>query len=232
MLEIRELSVKTGVSKTKEIVESVSFQLPKGKSYALVGRSGSGKSTVLHSILQLLPSDFWVQGEISYEGSNLLHWNEKQMRAIRGKRIGFVFQNCLNSFDPLFSVGHQIEEAFKLYFPKIKKSERKEKILNLFEKVGLDGNSVWKAFPHELSGGMIQRAAIAMALSGSPELLLADELTSALDKKLQWQVLDTLHALVKEINFSLLWVTHDLKLAEKYADRILVMKEGRCRENS
>ncbi len=232
MLYIKDLTVEIATRPMKRVLNQVSFELRPGQSIAIVGESGAGKSSVLHSILKLLPKTFSARGEISFENSNLLAFSEKQMQLVRGRQISFVFQNCLNSFDPIFTVGSQMDECLRHYFPKMRKADRLVERQKLLATVGLQDSNVSSLFPHELSGGMIQRVAVAQALSGKPDIVLADELINALDSKLQIQTMNLLLDQVRSSGLALLWVTHDLRLARQFADKIIVMREGKIVESS
>lgn len=227
MLSIQQLAVRHKEN-AKIVVDSFSLQMKEGESVALVGESGAGKSSVLLSVLGLLNKNFVVTGQINFQHRDLLQLKEKQWQKIRGHEIGYVSQNCLQSFDPFFKVGTQIKELLKLYYPRILCSQLEEKIKQLLQSVELgEERNILKKYPSQLSGGMAQRLAIAFAVAGRPSLLLADELTSALDKNVEKEVMQTLIKNMHLENRALLWVTHDLKLAEKFADRIVVMKEGK-----
>ncbi len=209
------------------LVDSFSTHVREGESVAIVGESGAGKSSVLLSVLGLLREQFEVSGKALFRDTDLLALNEIKMRAVRGKQIGYVSQNCLQSFDPLFKVGTQFYELLKLYYPSLKKADHLKIAFDLLGEMHLShfekllNNNIF-----ELSGGMLQRLSIAFALAGKPKLLLADELTSSLDAEVEEKILTLLLQRVKKQNMGFLWITHDLRLAEKFADQIIVMKNG------
>jgi len=228
ILEIRNLKV---VYKTdKEVVEAVNdleLSIGKGKTLGLVGETGAGKTTTALSILQLLPSITGriLQGEIIFDGENLLEKSEKYMRSVRGNRISMVFQDPMTSLNPVLSVGEQIEEAVKLHNPIMTKEEVKARVAATLNMVGImPSRSV--EYPHQFSGGMKQRVVIAMALACEPELLIADEPTTALDVTIQAQVLTMIRDLRDRLGTSMLMITHDLGIVAQTCDDVAVMYAG------
>ena len=215
--------------KNRVIVESVAFDLFAGEMLAIVGESGSGKSTIVKTILGLLPPQFEWKGGIELYGQALKRLPTKQLKALRGKRIGFVPQDPATSLDALQTVGHQFEEIL-LVHTRLSRQERAELLEKIFTQVGLkDPCDTAQRYPHELSGGMQQRVLIAMALALSPDILIADEATSALDASIQQQIMVLLQDLQRS-GIAILFVTHDLPLAAYYATSVMVLKTGVVQE--
>jgi peptide/nickel transport system ATP-binding protein/oligopeptide transport system ATP-binding protein len=232
LLDIKDLKTyfftAEGVVKA---VDGVSFRIARGEALGLVGESGCGKSTAAHSIMRLVrrPGRI-VGGEIWFDGENLLEKSEGKMREIRGGRIAMVFQNPATSMNPVYKVGSQIAEAIKLH-QNVQKREVMEKVVDSLDKVGIpDPEKRAKDYPHEYSGGMIQRAMIAMALSCNPELLIGDEPTTNLDVTIQAQILDLMRLLRKEFEASILLIGHDFGVISEICDTIAVMYAGKLVE--
>lgn len=229
LLDVSDLSVRFKTpGGSFDAVKNVSFSLNKGETLALVGESGSGKSVTTLSILQLLPYPLasHPNGSIKFNGQELVGASEKTLRDIRGSQISMIFQEPLTSLNPLHTVERQIGETIRLH-KKLGRTEVRARILELLDLVGLPQlKTRLNAYPHQLSGGQRQRVMIAMALANDPELLIADEPTTALDVTIQAQILELLDDLKKRLNMSLLIITHDLKIVEKMADKICVMKNG------
>ncbi|MCM3741202.1 ABC transporter ATP-binding protein [Oceanobacillus luteolus] len=214
-------------------VDDVSFNIHKGETVAIVGESGSGKSVTSLSIMRLIeePGKI-VGGEINFEGINLNKVPRMKMREIRGNRIAMVFQEPLTSLNPVFTVGNQLAESIKLHQKKSKK-EAREIGIEMLRKVGIARpDKVYDQYPHALSGGMRQRVMIAMALSCSPKLLIADEPTTALDVTIQAQILRLMRDLIKELDTSILLITHDLGVVAEMADTVVVMYGGQVVEKA
>src|SRR5215216_2923915 len=213
-------------------VDGVSFDIAPGETLGLVGESGCGKSVTAFSILQLVPMPpaECAGGEIIFRGENLLALDEKGMRSVRGNLISMVFQEPMSSLNPILSIGHQITEAI-LEHQKISKREARERSISMLRRVGIPSPEArFKEYPHQLSGGMKQRAMIAMALVCRPQLLIADEPTTALDVTIQAQILDLLRELRQELNMSMLLITHDLGVVAETCDRVAVMYAGKIVE--
>ncbi len=214
-------------------VDGVSFSVPKAQTVALVGESGCGKSVTALSILQLVPEPAGkiIKGKIIFKNQNLLELSEKQMRDIRGNKIAMIFQEPMTALNPVFTIGNQIEESLKLHRKNLSSKQRKEISINLLKKVGIsEPEKRLKSYPHQLSGGMRQRAMIAMALACQPTLLIADEPTTALDVTIQSQILALLNDLQQQMNMSILLITHDLGVVAQSADWVIVMYAGKIVE--
>ncbi len=235
LIEVRDLAVEfvTGASRQR-VVEHISFDINRGETLALVGESGSGKSVTAHSILRLLPYPLAQHpaGSIHYAGHDLLKLNEKALRGIRGNRIAMVFQEPMTSLNPLHSIEKQINEVLALHKGLAGKAAT-ARTLELLELVGIpEPHKRLKAFPHELSGGQRQRVMIAMALANEPELLIADEPTTALDVTVQLKILELLKDLQARLGMALLLISHDLNLVKRIAHRVCVMQRGEIVEQA
>lgn len=227
ILEIKDLYVEYATDEaTIYAVNGISFELNKGESIGLVGETGAGKTTVAKSILGILPK---IQakiksGEINFEGENLLEYSEKKMRKVRGNKIAMIFQDPMTALNPIETVGFQISEAI-LQHNKISKGESRERACEMLEMVGIPMER-YNEFPHQFSGGMKQRVVIAMALACNPELLLADEPTTALDVTIQAQVLDMMRSLKDKLNTSVIFITHDFGVVADFCDSVAVCYAG------
>ncbi|MBU5436517.1 ABC transporter ATP-binding protein [Tissierella sp. MSJ-40] len=210
-----------------DAVDGVSFSLHKNELLAIVGESGCGKSTIANSIVGLHDKNFTrVSGEIIYNGKNIANYSEEQFNEIRGKEIGFIFQDPLAALNPLHKIGKQIEESL-IYHTDLDKEQRHERMLQLLDQVGIvNPKRTANQFPHQLSGGMRQRVVIAIALSCKPNIIIADEPTTALDVTIQAQILDLLTELQNEINAGIILITHDLGVVAQMANRVAVMYAG------
>lgn len=225
MLDIRNLSVRYNSRGTlTDAVKDVSLYIEKGTFTGLVGESGSGKSTLVMAALGLLPAQTEINGEILYNGSDILKMSDNEKRSLRWKEIALVPQGAQNSFTPVMKIRNHIEEVLNVHSNKHGEEAEKE-IDRLLNEVGMD-TAIKERYPHELSGGQKQRAAIALALACSPKLLLADEPTTALDVIIQAEILELLSKLKKSKDLSIILVTHDLPLAAMVCDKLIVMKDG------
>ncbi|HEY0118672.1 MAG TPA: ABC transporter ATP-binding protein [Cellulomonas sp.] len=211
-------------------VRDVSLRIEAGEAIGLVGESGSGKTMTAMSIMRLLPGNCAVGGSVRFGGRNLLELPERSLRQLRGSQIALVSQNALVAFNPMVTVGHQITEQIRAH-QKVSRQEAADKAVALLEMTGLpDPRERFGQYPHEFSGGMLQRALIAMALSCDPGLLVADEPTTALDVSIQRQIVLLLDDLRRQLGMGLLLVTHDLGLLAGVVDRVYVMYAGRIVE--
>ncbi|MEE9191483.1 MAG: ABC transporter ATP-binding protein [Candidatus Aerophobetes bacterium] len=235
LLRVRNLETHFSTHEgTVKAVNRISFTINKGQTLGLVGESGCGKSVTALSIMRLVPNPPGkiVGGEISFEGQDLLELDEKEMRKIRGKKISMIFQEPMTSLDPVFTIGHEIVESVQLH-QGLKKEEARQKAKEALKIVGMpDAGKRMNSFPHELSGGMRQRAMIAMALSCNPTLLIADEPTTALDVTIQAQILRLIHELRGEFDASVMLITHDLGVIAEMCDYVAVMYAGHIVESS
>lgn len=206
-------------------VKDVSFDINRGEIFAVVGESGCGKSTIAHSIMRLLNKNARVTGSIVYNGTDLQALTDKQITEVRGRDIGMIFQNPLDSLNPVYTTGHQVNEAILL--DGVNKLEGWQKVIELYRSIKMpDPEKRAKAFPHEMSGGMRQRVMIAMMLSRNPSLLIADEPTTALDVTIEAQILEIISQLKNEFHSSVMMITHNFGLVAEIADRVAIMYAG------
>ncbi len=227
VLEVKNLSVSFRQDgQLHPAVRQVSFTVGKGETVALVGESGSGKSVTALSTVSLLGDSARVEGSVTYKGEELIGAPEKRLMAVRGNDISFIFQEPMTSLNPLHTLEKQLAESLALH-QGIAGPQARGKVIELLEKVGIDQpESRLGAYPHQLSGGQRQRVMIAMALANGPDLLIADEPTTALDVTIQAQILDLLAELKSAENMSMLFITHDLAIVRRIADRVCVMQDG------
>jgi microcin C transport system ATP-binding protein len=212
-------------------VHNVSFDVHAGETVAIVGESGSGKSVTALSTVSLLPDNAVITGEATYLGEQMLGAEQKTLRRIRGNDISFIFQEPMTSLNPLHTIEKQVAESLALH-QRITGAKARTRILELLEKVGIDNpENRLEAYPHQLSGGQRQRVMIAMALANKPELLIADEPTTALDVTIQAQILELLADLQRHEGMGMLFITHDLNIVRRIADRVCVMREGEIVES-
>lgn len=206
-------------------VDNVSFDVEKGEAMGLVGESGCGKTTIGMTILRLLPSNAAIQGgQVVFKGQNLLELPEKEMRTVRWKGISMIFQAAMNALNPVHRIEDQIVEAIRTH-EKISKEEARERVARLYSLVGLDPERATD-YPHEYSGGMKQRAVIAMALSCSPDIIIADEPTTALDVIVQDQIISEIKKLQQELHMTMIYISHDISVIAESCERIAVMYAG------
>ncbi|MFK7836282.1 MAG: dipeptide ABC transporter ATP-binding protein [Sulfitobacter sp.] len=233
LLEVDALTI--GFGDAPPVVRDVSFSVKAGQTLALVGESGSGKTLTCRTALRILPEAAQIRsGRVTFQGEtgpvDLLHAPEKQMRALRGDRIAMIFQEPMRSLSPLHRLGNQVGEVLRLH-RNIGPAETKRRVLEQFDKVGfVDPERAWRSYPFEMSGGMRQRAMIAMAMVAKPELLIADEPTTALDVTTQAQVLGLINTLQKDTGMAVILVTHDLGVVANMAQHVVVMNKGRVME--
>ena len=211
-------------------VQDVSFSIKKGESFGLVGESGCGKTSVAMSLLKIQADNGHIDsGEIFIGGTDIVSLSEKELREVRWSQISIVFQGAMNAWNPVIKIGEQIREALREHYPENSKEENYNKMSSLFELVGLD-KSILERYPHELSGGMKQRAIIALALSCDPKVIIADEPTTALDVVIQDQILNELKKIQKDLGLSVLYISHDISVIAEMTDNMAVMYAGRIIE--
>jgi len=239
LLKVENLFVEfVQTDKTSRVIHDISFSINAGETVAVVGESGSGKSVTSLSIMRLLQEPpARISGKINLisenSSKNLLQLSDKAMCAVRGKDIAMIFQEPMSSLNPVLTCGFQLVEALQVHNKKMSTTDAKKRTLELFERVKLpDPERAFKSYPHQLSGGQIQRIMIAMAISCHPKLLIADEPTTALDVTVQKSILELLNDLKKEFGMSILFITHDLGVVKEIADRVIVMYKGRIVEEN
>ncbi|MFS0673267.1 ABC transporter ATP-binding protein [Ornithinibacillus sp. 179-J 7C1 HS] len=231
LLEIKNLKTSFRIKDDYHAaVDNLSLTVNKNEVLAIVGESGCGKSALAFSIMGL-HTRAKIEGDILYKGKNIANMSPSELNKVRGKDLGMIFQDPLTSLNPLMEVGEQIGETLYLHNKNMSKNERQEKVLDLLNKVGIPrAEHVINQFPHELSGGMRQRVMIAMAIANEPELLIADEPTTALDVTIQSQILDLINKLKDEMDSGIILITHDLGVVAEMADRVAVMYAGQIVE--
>jgi peptide/nickel transport system ATP-binding protein len=235
LLEIRDLAVSFRTDEgVVRALDGVSLELPRGKTVGLVGESGSGKSVTSLAVLGLLPRPPAVieRGSIKFNGRELTTLSERELREVRGRHIGMIFQEPMTSLNPVFTVGFQIMEAVRAH-GRVGRAAARVRAIELLERVGIPApKERIDAYPHQLSGGMRQRVMIAIALAGEPELLIADEPTTALDVTIQAQILDLLAGLQRDFGMSVLLITHDLGVVAEHVHEVVVMYAGKIVERA
>lgn len=232
LLEVNNLSVSFFTPNGEvQVLRNVSFSLRPGEILAVVGESGCGKTVLCKSILKLLPPDAkMMAGSIFINGRDITHCREREMRKLRGTAVSMVLQNPMAAMHPSIKIGAQIAEAVKAHHPEMKKPQLQERVAELMRMTGIDHpRERMKQYPHQFSGGMLQRAVLASALACNPDILLADEPTTALDARIQAQILELLTDIQKKLGMAVVFVTHDLKAAAQIADRVAVMHQGEIR---
>ena len=232
MLQVKNLCTSFNVDAGEvRAVNGISFNLDKGKVLGIVGESGSGKSVTAYSIMRILvePGKI-VGGEIFFNGEDIVKYSKKQMREFRGKRVSIIFQDPMTSLNPTFTIGNQLREAILLHTDR-NRAEANARALEMLQLVGVnEPEKRLKQYPHELSGGMRQRVMIAMALACEPDILIADEPTTALDVTIQAQILELMKDLQKKMGMAIIMITHDLGVIADMCDEIIVMYAGRVCE--
>ena len=228
LLEVRDLrtSFFTDAGEVRA-VNGISFNLDRGKVLGIVGESGSGKSVTAYSILQILAeTGKIVGGSIKLDGEELVNAGENVMRTVRGNKVSIIFQDPMTSLNPTYSIGHQLTEAIRLHTPR-NRHQAKERALEMLRLVNVnEPEKRLKQYPHELSGGMRQRVMIAMALACEPDILIADEPTTALDVTIQAQILELMKSLQEELGMAIIMITHDLGVVAQMCDEVIVMYAG------
>ena len=227
ILKVENLNVTLTYRKTsKKLVENVNFEVHPGECLGILGESGSGKSMTVKSILGLLDKNFHVSGSAVFDGHDLLKESKEELRRLRGSRITMVLQNPMTCFDPLYRIGNQMAETFAAHTAWNAQEIRTCCLKILDQMQILNGEEVLEKYPHQLSGGMLQRIMIGIAMALQPELLIADEPTTAIDAVTQYEILEEFVRIKKNKNTAMLFITHDLGAISKVADRILVMNSG------
>ncbi len=233
LLEINHLKTYFYVrGMVAKAVDDLSLVIPAGQTLGLVGESGCGKSVTAHSIIKLIPDPPGkiIGGQILFQGDNLLDFPEDKMRKIRGNRISMIFQEPMTSLNPVFTVGDQVGEVIRLH-QKLSRRDTRHRVIEMFQLVGIPAPETRLSdYPHQMSGGMRQRVMIAMALACNPQLMIADEPTTALDVTIQAQILDLMNQLKKETGAAILFITHDLGVIAEMAQNVAVMYAGRMME--
>ncbi len=233
LLDVRNLTVRFYTQDgVVHAVNGISYQVHEGETVAIVGESGCGKSVGVMSLIRLIPQPPGkiTDGEVWFEGQNLLEIPEDELRHVRGNRIAMIFQDPMTSLNPVLTIGYQIEEALQLHLG-LSRSEARQRAIELLEMVGIpDAAKRIDDYPHQFSGGMRQRVMIAMGLSCNPKLLIADEPTTALDVTIQAQIIELVKRLRDELGMAVIWITHDLAVVAGLAQRVIVMYAGQIIE--
>ena len=228
ILDVKNLHITFEQPKvSKQILEDVSFAVKSGKCLGILGESGSGKSMTTKAILGLLNRDFKISGSATFEGTDLLQMGDGDLRTLRGSAIGMILQNPMTCFDPLYKIGNQIYETFDAHgiFPR---NQYKEEAIKILEKMRIhDPEGVLQKFPHQLSGGMLQRVMIGIAMSMNPRLLICDEPTTAIDSITQYEIIKEFQRIKAESNVGMLFITHDVSVISHIADEVIVLNKGK-----
>jgi ABC-type dipeptide/oligopeptide/nickel transport system ATPase component len=231
LLSIQDLTVIYQAEKEVSILNNVSLEIPHASIVALVGGSGSGKTTTAMAVLRLLPQGFEIKkGSMLFKGEDIAQLSHEKMRSIRGKHISMIFQEPLYAFNPVYTINYQINEVLECH-TELSLTQRKTRVLELLRIVGIkDPQRIADSYPHQLSGGLRQRAMIAQAIAADPKLLIADEPTSNLDVTLQARIIELFKTLKRELSLSILLITHDLGVVAHLADYTAVMTQGKIVE--
>lgn len=228
ILDVKNLHITFEQPKvSKQILEDVSFSVKAGKCLGILGESGSGKSMTTKAILGLLNRDFQISGSAIFEGNDLLQMGDGDLRTLRGSAIGMILQNPMTCFDPLYKIGNQIYETFDAHgiFPR---DQYKAEAIKILEKMHIhDPEGVLQKFPHQLSGGMLQRVMIGIAMSMNPRLLICDEPTTAIDSITQYEIIKEFQRIKAESNVGMLFITHDVSVISHIADEVIVLNKGK-----
>ena len=228
ILDVKNLHITFEQPKvSKQILEDVSFSVKTGKCLGILGESGSGKSMTTKAILGLLNRDFKISGSATFEGTDLLQMGDGDLRTLRGSAIGMILQNPMTCFDPLYKIGNQIYETFDAHgiYPR---DQYKAEAIKILEKMRIhDPEGVLQKFPHQLSGGMLQRVMIGIAMSMNPRLLICDEPTTAIDSITQYEIIKEFQRIKAESNVGMLFITHDVSVISHIADEIIVLNKGK-----
>jgi len=229
LLDVKNLAVDFATPKgILQAVRGIDFELNEGEVLGIVGESGSGKSVTAHTLLKLIPGNGSIRsGSIEYRGESVLEFSEEELRRFRGGQIGIIFQEPARSFDPIYSIGRTMRESILAHHPDLSSQEGEEKSIELLREVQVPrAEERLSNFPHQFSGGLLQRIMIALALSSDPEILIADEPTTALDVTIQSQIIQLLLDLKERRGISIIFISHNLALIGSVADRIIVMYSG------
>ncbi|MFR3730598.1 ABC transporter ATP-binding protein [Lacrimispora sp.] len=227
VLKVTDLKVEYRTKKNvTPIVHGIDFEVMPGQCLGILGESGSGKSMSLKGVMGLLGSDFTVKGQAIFQGENLIGKSKEQLRRIRGKKIGMILQNPMTCFDPLYRIDEQLAETYREHM-NLRKAEILERSLKVLESMRINNPAeVLKKYPHQLSGGMLQRIMIGLAMSMEPELLIADEPTTAIDAITQYEIMKEFVRIKKEYRTAMIFISHDLGVISAISDQVLVMNQG------
>lgn len=224
LLQVKDLVIST--KQQKQLVKGISFEIKPGEWFAIIGESGSGKSLTAFSLAKLLPSGLQVtSNHVLFDQQNIANLKDEPMRCLRGKKIAYVFQDYQTSFTPYRRIGQQMEEVLQAH-THLTVKEQKIKVTKALQEVGLNGEAIYSRYPFQLSGGQLQRASLAQAMLLEPQLLIADEPTTALDAVSTKHVLDLIYELKQQKKCAVLFISHDLRTVRRYADRIAIMRQG------
>lgn len=228
ILDVKNLHITFEQPKvSKQILEDVSFSVKAGKCLGILGESGSGKSMTTKAILGLLNRDFQISGRAIFEGKDLLQMGDGDLRTLRGSAIGMILQNPMTCFDPLYKIGNQIYETFDAHGI-FSRDQYKAEAIKILEKMHIhDPEGVLQKFPHQLSGGMLQRVMIGIAMSMNPRLLICDEPTTAIDSITQYEIIKEFQRIKAESNVGMLFITHDVSVISHIADEVIVLNKGK-----
>lgn len=229
LLEVKNLSVEAKSKKSStKLVDNISFSLKKGECLGILGESGSGKSMTCKAIMGLLDKNFQIEGSAIYENNDLLKKNSEDMRKLRGKEIAMVLQNPMTCFDPLYPIGYQMAETFAEHLD-LNQEEIKKKSIEILELMQLkNAEDILHKYPHQLSGGMLQRIMIGLALAMEPKLLIADEPTTAIDAVTQYEIMKEFIKIKEKYKVAIIFISHDLSVISKIADNVIVMSNGKA----
>ena len=228
LLKVENLSVEAKSKKSFiKLVDNISFSLKEGECLGILGESGSGKSMTCKAIMGLLDKNFQIKGSAVYENNDLLKKNSEDMRKLRGKEIAMVLQNPMTCFDPLYSIGYQMAETFTEHL-NLNQEEIKEKSIEILELMQLKNTEdILHKYPHQLSGGMLQRIMIGLALAMEPKLLIADEPTTAIDAVTQYEIMKEFIKIKEKYKVAIIFISHDLSVISRIADNVIVMSNGK-----
>lgn len=229
LLEVKNLSVEAKSKKSStQLVDNISFSLKEGECLGILGESGSGKSMTCKAIMGLLDKNFQIEGSAIYENNDLLKKNSEDMRKLRGKEIAMVLQNPMTCFDPLYPIGYQMAETFAEHLD-LNQEEIKKKSIEILELMQLkNAEDILHKYPHQLSGGMLQRIMIGLALAMEPKLLIADEPTTAIDAVTQYEIMKEFIKIKEKYKVAIIFISHDLSVISKIADNVIVMSNGKA----